>query len=66
MLQVFHSQYQMILFVPGRQTILKITLPENYKLLQLIVVLVSKGILEEYQFLVVLPDKTCMGFKSDI
>ena len=56
----------MILFVPGRQTILKITLPENYKLLQLIVVLVSKGILEEYQFLVVLPDKTCMGFKSDI
>ena len=30
------------------------------------VVLVSKGILEEYQyFLVVLPDKTCIGFKSD-
>ena len=40
----------MILFVPGRQTytILEITLPDNSKLLQLTVVLVSKGILEEY------------------
>ena len=34
--------------------------------MQLTVVLVSKGILEKYQFLVNLPDKTCIGFKSDI
>ena len=36
------------------------------KLLQLTAALVSKGILEEYQFLVVLPDKKCVVFKSDI
>ena len=30
------------------------------------VVLVSKGILEKSQFLVGLPDKTCIGFESDI
>ena len=35
-------------------------------MLQLTIVLVSKGILEEYQFLVERPDKTCVGFKSDI
>ena len=34
--------------------------------MQLTVVLVSKGILEKYQFLVGLPDKTCIGFESDI
>ena len=34
-------------------------------LFQLTVVLGSNGILEEYQFLVVLPDKNCIGFKSD-
>ena len=46
-------------------TVLKFTLPDNQKLLQLTVVLVSKRILEKYQFLVVLADKTCIGFKSD-
>ena len=34
--------------------------------MQLTVVLVFKGILEKYQFLVGLPDKTCIGFESDI
>ena len=34
--------------------------------MQLTAVLVSKGILEEYQFLVVLLDKKCVVFKSDI
>ena len=42
-------------------TVLKFTLPDNLKLLQLTVVLVSKRILEKYQFLVVLADKTCIG-----
>lgn len=34
-------------------------------LFQLTVVLVSNGTLEEYQFLVVLADENCIGFKSD-
>ena len=34
--------------------------------MQLTVVLVFKGILEKYQFLVGLTDKTCIGFESDI
>ena len=44
-------------------TILFLTIKE---LLQLTAALVSKGIFEEYQFLVVLPDKKCVVFKSDI
>ena len=36
------------------------------KLLQLTAALVAEGILEEYQFLVVLPDRKCVVFKSDI
>ena len=60
-----------LLICPGMSSlfltpqVIKLTLPDNQKLSQLTVVLLSKGILEEYKFLVVLPDKTCVVFLSD-
>ena len=61
-----------VLFIwPGEASLLstrylrKVLFPISYQaqLLELTIVLVSKGILEGHQFLVVvLPDKTCVGF----
>ena len=45
-----------LLICPGKSSLFS---TQKQKLSQLTVVLVSKGILKEYQFVVVLPDKTC-------